>query len=52
MIEHGEKLKALEKKAVEKKEDSEDAENALKLHYEAFFVFAGLWSIGGMVGGG
>lgn len=52
MIEHGDKLKVLEKKTTEKKEDSEEAENALKTHYEAFFVFAGLWAIGGMVGGG
>lgn len=30
MIEHGDKLKALEKKAAEKKEDAEDSENLLK----------------------
>lgn len=30
MIEHADKLKALEKKAAEKKEESEDAENLLK----------------------
>lgn len=52
MIEHGEKLKVLEKKVAEKKEDSEECENQLKAHYEAFFQFAGLWGVGGMIGGG
>jgi hypothetical protein len=52
MMEHGEKLKILEKKIIDKKDDWEECENSLKQHYEAFFIFAGLWSIGGMVGGG
>jgi hypothetical protein len=30
MLEHNEKLKALEKKVADKKEDSEESENALK----------------------
>lgn len=51
MIEHAEKLKILEKKTQESGEAKDEAETALKAHYEAFFIFAGLWAIGGMVGG-
>jgi dynein heavy chain len=46
----------IEHEGILKKSDAKDAkdvkEDDLRLIYEAFFIFAGMWAIGGCFGGG